>query len=452
MSELRFCIRKLCLKGEGKKDAVIEFCKGLNIITGPSNTGKTYVYQCINYMFGGQKIPKAIDESIGYKTIYLEIGTSDGKIATFEREIGKNKVYLYECEMNKICNKINSSELMAKHTKDKDSISTELLDYIDIEGWRVRTNDKGNTKSFTFRNIVQLTMLDETRIISEHSPIHSGQVISKTSEFNSFKAIITGKDDSDCQLVDDKLLYKSKIEGQVELIRTLIQEYKDNIEDNKNHVPQKYLNEEVIDRRIKELSQGIEFNKEPIEEKMNLKKKIWEINTVIKDKINLFNERIYKFSQLKDNYLSDLKRLEFVVEANFYTSQLTNSQCPLCNNIIIDQNIQFYKDNFENNQNDIEAACLYESEKITRQTKDLNKTIELLVCDLNKNNLMNQENNKEIKSIDESILNELTPKIDEEEEKLFEVIKYKEHIQKTKEELNRIERLKKANTITRVII
>ena len=51
-----FYINKLIVKGAGKKDAVAVFARGLTIISGPSNTGKTTILRCIDYIFGSKDL------------------------------------------------------------------------------------------------------------------------------------------------------------------------------------------------------------------------------------------------------------------------------------------------------------------------------------------------------------------------------------------------------------
>ena len=48
----RFTIRKLTVSGGGHQDSIIEFTDGLNLIIGPSNTGKSLIMDCIDYVFG----------------------------------------------------------------------------------------------------------------------------------------------------------------------------------------------------------------------------------------------------------------------------------------------------------------------------------------------------------------------------------------------------------------
>ena len=68
-----FIIKELRLTGDSVEKASIVFEKGVNVITGPSNVGKTFIFQCLNYMFGGSKPPKPIKQARPYDFIYLEI-------------------------------------------------------------------------------------------------------------------------------------------------------------------------------------------------------------------------------------------------------------------------------------------------------------------------------------------------------------------------------------------
>ena len=59
-----FFLTKLVVSGPKLPDAVINLNDGVNIIYGPSNTGKTYIIKCIDYLFGAGTVP--IDEGSGY--------------------------------------------------------------------------------------------------------------------------------------------------------------------------------------------------------------------------------------------------------------------------------------------------------------------------------------------------------------------------------------------------
>lgn len=50
----KFFIKSLIISGKNKRTSTLNFDEGLNIIYGPSNTGKTYVLKCIDFVFGSK--------------------------------------------------------------------------------------------------------------------------------------------------------------------------------------------------------------------------------------------------------------------------------------------------------------------------------------------------------------------------------------------------------------
>jgi len=73
MTQIGFRIRRLALTGPGMQDAELFFEDGLNVISGPSDTGKTFAFQCIDFMLGASTPPKSIPEAAGYDTLQLDI-------------------------------------------------------------------------------------------------------------------------------------------------------------------------------------------------------------------------------------------------------------------------------------------------------------------------------------------------------------------------------------------
>ena len=73
-----FYIEKMEISGAGVETAVYEFQPGANIIYGESDSGKSYVTECLDYMFGEKTM--RLKASSGYDTIVLHVKTSKGKV------------------------------------------------------------------------------------------------------------------------------------------------------------------------------------------------------------------------------------------------------------------------------------------------------------------------------------------------------------------------------------
>ena len=86
----RFYIKQISASGMGKEVSTITFKDGVNILYGPSNSGKSYVINCINFMFAGD-IPFE-RSATGYDTISILFESKDGESVSGTRKIvdGKN--------------------------------------------------------------------------------------------------------------------------------------------------------------------------------------------------------------------------------------------------------------------------------------------------------------------------------------------------------------------------
>lgn len=73
-----FELRSLKVTGPGKADALMTFAPGLNVVSGPSDTGKSYLVEAIDFMLGGQTPPRQIPESVGYDRAHLTIEARSG--------------------------------------------------------------------------------------------------------------------------------------------------------------------------------------------------------------------------------------------------------------------------------------------------------------------------------------------------------------------------------------
>ena len=66
-----FYIKSLTAFGENKTESTVEFSPFLTIISGASNTGKTFIFKCLNYLFGSNKID--INSNTGYNIFQMII-------------------------------------------------------------------------------------------------------------------------------------------------------------------------------------------------------------------------------------------------------------------------------------------------------------------------------------------------------------------------------------------
>ena len=85
--------KKVIARGDGKRESSIEFAKGLNIICGPSNTGKTLIFKIFKQVFGADNSkstsnddePFIIENDTGYTDFSLVISKNGDDVILTRR-------------------------------------------------------------------------------------------------------------------------------------------------------------------------------------------------------------------------------------------------------------------------------------------------------------------------------------------------------------------------------
>lgn len=424
-----FRINKLIVVGKNKEDAYLEFKKGLNVISGASDTGKTFIFQVLDYIFGGDK-PKEIEEAKGYEEVYIEIMGLKKEIYTVRRNITDGKMYLYEAEYDNK-NLVKPTKLKNKHSKsNKNNISTFLLDLCDCTYKNIIKNKSGNTQSFSFRDFLRISMLEEEKIIAEKSIVFSGStgVVGKTSNKNAFKTIITGLQDKGIKTKDEKISDNLKINAQIEILDNIITDYREDLKDiSSSEVDIQEVDIQDIEELIINIENVLNLERENLKKTDEKRQSLIRESSQKENEINYNNELIRKFELLKENYLSDLKRVEFIDDANYYINQLENVKCPVCYSNMKDIKIDI---------DTINKGLCAEKYKLKKKINDINKTIILI-----------EEKNDELNKIKEVVIKEVNELTDEMNLKLSPIIDLK--INELKELLDKKDEINKKEFIER---
>lgn len=370
LNDYGFYITHLLLKGIGKSDAELILQKGLNVISGASNTGKTFIFECLDFIFGAQEKPKKIAESEGYTELLLEIQTYEGKNITFKRNLTDSKMFYYNCSIKNIKGKA-PTEIKNQHDKNDDkNISTMLLKICDAEYKNVLKNKKGHTVSFSYRDFAHLTMISEKEIISSNSPIYfNGSYYNKTKSKSVFKTIMTGTDDSIFKDVKENDNSKVKIEGKIELVDNLILDIRKEIQQLESEIKNYALDYNLLNETIAELREKVSEKKEIVKQLEKERKDFWQQYNKLENEKMLLEELKKRFMLLKKNYNSDIERLEFIDESEYYLNQLIDIKCPVCNSTWGSNELNISKE-------ELSIAIEAERQKIQLQLSDLLSTIQ----------------------------------------------------------------------------
>ncbi|MDP9740671.1 UNVERIFIED_ORG: DNA repair ATPase RecN [Bacillus sp. B2I3] len=449
MNNSGFYIRKLTLTGANVKPVSVEFYKGLNIISGPSDTGKSYIFESINYMLGSSSEPKKITEAKGYSSILMEILSYRGAIYTLKRNLGKDVVEVYTGSSN-----IDESSPMIlnyKHNKDNtENLSAFLLNISGFihPSYVLTSKEKSKVRTISFRDLPAYITISEDKIIKTESPILSGQFTKPTVEKAIFKLLVSGFDDSDKKVANEQNVTSvSKLEGQIELIEKLInQEEKELLGLSPKDIST--INILDVETKMEEIKELLSIINLEIISQTNERRILWNQIEEDKSRSIAVSELIKRFKLLKENYESDLERLDFIREGNHYFSQLNFSLCPFCN-----KKLQYSSCNIEkcglNSEDNTKLTQATEAEinKIKLQLLDLISTIEENVLEYEELNQKITENENVYSEISKRLNLILEPQETNLKELLDSYVIERDNTTRYKFRLAKIDELNKEKTL-----
>ncbi len=411
-----FYIERITASGPNRQDSIVEFTPGLTIISGPSNTGKTCIVKCINYVFGDDREPFSNDT--GYDSIRVLVKTAFGDIS-FERFLGKNKINVTSFD-----ERIESGEYNSK--SGKKTISSVWLKIIGIEDdVKIISNADYKRRNLTWRTFSHFFMIDEHEIDREESILLPKQNTAKTAFYSSLIYLIYGEDflkHDEKKSKEERKIIKVAVEKYINSNLSSIAKRKETILEELEAFKDVDIQEEInrlveaLSETEKKINGAINRNKALLDELFNKEERLAECS--------LLSSR---YRALETQYTSDIKRLSFIVEGEIVSSDFSySSNCPFCESELQKKHEESY----------IETARA-ELERIIAQLSGLeesSKEVQRQIVELEDeiNNLQ-----KEKHELDDLIKLNLEPKAS----RLKESIKHNKKSIELKNELEVIERL-----------
>lgn len=389
----KFFIEKVIASGSGKEDAIVTFNSKLNIIQGRSDTGKTCILKCIDYIFGSSELP--FDLSTRYSHVSMIVVTEQGPI-TFNRDIGKNKIEVFSLDEH-----IESGTYYLEYKKDKERLVMNdlCLKLIGInEEHKIVSNINFEKKRLTWKTILKILYVNEEDIARSVSIVEPVQYVEKTLFLSALLFLISGRDFSET----DAKAKKEIRSAQKKAVESYLNIEIKNASERKNHLNNNLMNldnvdiEGTVDNIIKEL----EKTEATINQAVNDSKELLSQIMISEEKSAECDVLQSRYQSLKSQYKADINRLTFIVNGEVEMKQIPkNTQCPFCDGKISTHNKKSY----------IETARA-ELTRIIAQLKGLSETEE----DLKKekvaiqNELMNLINKRT--DVERLINEELKPK------------------------------------------
>lgn len=320
----KFYIEKVIASGSGKEDAIVSFGAGLNIIQGYSDTGKTCILKCINFIFGDSEVP--FDASTGYSHVTMVVMTPNGRI-TFDRSVGKNKIQVSSLDSN-----IESGtyDIAYKKNQKNPVINSLWLMLIGIEEEHLIVSNKHfEKKRLTWKNLMRMLYINEDDIAQSESIIEPVQYVEKTLFLSALLFLISGRDFSETDAQTKKEIRVAQKKAVEDYVNRKI---KDASERKKELLAQLTAFENVdIEKEMESIVETLEKTEASITQAVNESKELLGQIMQTEKKAAECDVLYSRYQSLKSQYTADIKRLTFIANGEVGMQRVPQStKCPFC--------------------------------------------------------------------------------------------------------------------------
>lgn len=396
----RFYIKQISASGPKVEFSSIVFEDGVNIVCGPSNTGKSYMIKCINFMFGGG-LPFTQAET-GYDTIAMLMESDDGQSIQMERKIiEKNKDEIGANYVHVVSN-INNI-VSGEYSLSDNAYSDMLFKIMGLDSHKkiIATQDYA-LNSLTMRSIFHLFYLDESNIIGEKTPLDSPRYNKITASLMGLLFLLTGNDYHEIipELTKEEL---QKREMQKSGVLLYLNRKITELSEKRNELEEQLASNYDVDIEGKLDATLVEI--ESVEKEIadasarsrKILERVYEYSVRLEEAKFLQN----RYASLQSQYASDIKRLEFIIDGEKKSAEHEPLvKCPFCDGDMAEHPARI----------SYIAAAEAEVQKIKLQQQDLTEASGDVKNDIVHLEMDVQNLNRENETIVLHISNQLKPK------------------------------------------
>ena len=362
-------IREILLSGKGLPDASVKFGHGPNVIAGESDTGKSYLLHCLDYIFGADELKKRIPLAESYEKLSVEFQNSAGEFLSLVRSLSGGDLSAHHCPIALID---EDGEVVANRRRGLSKaadVTSVLFPFAGISEAQLRKNNDGKTQRLTIRTFLPIIVVDEVSVIEEQSPVLGGEGYDDTARKRMFAYMLSGKDDSSVIATEKKAIAAARLNAQVTLINDLLAPLEQRLQSNPTDGTEDSIDK--IDEAIARVSDDLLVVESERMTLMQDRDAAADIRVKAETQVLAIDQLLTRYQLLSEHYTSDLSRLDFVSEGAHYFDGLQDVDCPLCGQSMDEEHVH----KAAQSSADIYTAARAEAAKILAQRRDLDDAI-----------------------------------------------------------------------------
>jgi hypothetical protein len=323
----------LVFRGPRKAPASIKFYPGLNLVYGPSNTGKSSILDAIDFMFGRSRLLKELPEHDGYEEIFLGLDFCLDSAYTLVRSLqGGNFTCFDGTHFERPIDQAGQILRPGDPSKTMGSIRDFILERLDLSGKELKKNQRNEKERLTLRNLSPLIIVNETDIQREASPYIRDQYISITFDKSRLRFMLTGVDDG-ALVPEEKERVVISRQARLQLLSEFIEETQSkilNIGDSESLREELKIQEEKLNDSLERERQVLSSSEAQYRQVLNARNELRDEFSQFAERLAEISEMLARFFLLEKQYSTDLMRLENIREAGSLFFALPSENCPVC--------------------------------------------------------------------------------------------------------------------------
>lgn len=370
----RLVLSHLTFTGTNATPASVDFSPKVTVIHGPSDTGKSFIVDAIDFVLGAKNL-KEIPERDGYSRVLLGLVLPTGEHLTLARSVDGGSISLYRSDIRVEPATPADVTLSAKHSAtNTKNISRFLLDQVGLDEKLMRKNARNETHMLSFRDLTRLCLIDETNMQAEEVPGLSGNAVNRTKELSVLKFILTGQDDSALVSVPPPQEQKRLRGARQEVVERMLSQLESQLHDVAE------LTE--LGAQLSKLNTTIEKHTVMLgshaEQRGQLLRANNELQSADAAQRSEYSDAValrQRFTLLQKQYESDLARLEMIAEAGNLLGYFQRGTCVFCG---ADPSSQHLNLDCEGDAISFSVSVNSETQKTQGLLEDLRATIQKL--------------------------------------------------------------------------
>lgn len=311
-----------------RQDSRINLTAGLNIVCGPSNTGKSWLLQAIDYMFGAAAKDFALDEQSGYTEVRMGVRTPFGQL-TLTRPIGEGHTIV---EVMSTDMRIPSGQYRLNKTTNAALLSSlwlRLAGFDNPAELKVIKNQNYDVQGLTWRTVSHAFYADEDNIAKKAPILLPEQNTAHTAAKCTLAAFITSKDYAAYARDENTENKKLRNNAIIDYLTPKPEELRQRISTLEADL--ETSDPDQAQRAIDKLSAHVARINALIEDAAREGKQVASRRQEIRDQLAESSALRHRYEELASSYQAKIDRFDFVHEGHALTNAIPMPEsCPIC--------------------------------------------------------------------------------------------------------------------------